>query len=230
MSKWLALSLALIALILSSCGSNLKKDPQLPNQQERVVAEEEFIPAQTALNPAEYIAWMRHSQNKLSVNFIQGDIAYSFQYTPIDLVTLRHLGELPVSLGSFESERSSLDGFQYFTLTIATNSSRDIISYHTSLEKDKEVRSKYYSYDMQHDLKLLDGKDTLRCLMFHHEMTYGISPYTNFLLGFELRDGSDNADTKDKILIFKNRMDGTEPIMLTIRATALNQIPKLIIK
>jgi hypothetical protein len=87
-------------------------------------------------------------------------------------------------------------------------------------------RLAYFTGIMQQDIFLVEGKDTLPCLLYHFERTYGVDPRSTFLLGFPLAQVKNEAMV-DKTLFFDDRGLGSGPVMISISNENLNTLPSL---
>ena len=182
------------------------------------------------LTPESYIEWMSDPENQIASAGTYGDITYEFIYRPAELIALQRAEGDSSFRKNYEVEKVALSGYQYYVLTARTPSGENIISYKSSSAQEKQTRSDYYSFAMQKDIKLVDGTDTLKCIMFHHENAYGVLPYTNFLLGFPLLDNtSTNKNHQQKVLVFSDRVMGVQSASLTLREEDFDRIPQLVI-
>lgn len=230
MVRFLIFLLAPLVLFSYGCKNQYAEAHLEKGTDEIVLANVEVEEVPAELPPSEYINWIKNTRHGLTASGIQNHITYSALFTPIEFVALQQITPENISKDLFDEVKKSLEGVQYFTLSLMTPSGEDIVSYKTFSEKQKEERYQYYSYQFQHDLKLVDGNDTLQCVMFHHERTFGVIPYTNFLLGFPLTGGLEENVVNNKTLLVNDKNTGVKPVALAITATALNQIPKLIVK
>jgi hypothetical protein len=185
-----------------------------------------------ALIADDYVQWVKKPENGLCLQQKVEDISFILQYEPLEYVALRNLKAEKVTKSLLESEKKQISGFQYYTLTIETDKGTDILKYGTNSPYDLSQRIDYYSFRMQNDLKLVEDKDTLPCIMFHFERTYGIAPYSNFVLAFEL-SASEKACLdrgikyvyKDKQFIFNDQILKKGIVKLKLKHADLDQLP-----
>lgn len=171
----------------------------------------------------EFISWVDDEENGLIVKKDLGLYKFTLKYKPLEYEIIRDLKKLEVSEPEFLKVKSEYEGFQYFTFSIARNDGQlDLLKADLNTEQDFTKRVEYFSFQMQQDLRLVSGKDTMNCHLFHFERTYGVSSAANFLIGFE------NTGSKgDKTLIFDDKILGTGRVKLTIDSDDLAQIPEL---
>jgi len=190
--------------------------------------------SETLLPPDDYIKWIKTADNGLFVSKEVGDITYSIQYEPLEYVALRNLKTKSVSKEQLKNETDRLSDLQYYTLKISTSKGTDILKYGAEGQYEFNQRIDYYSFRMQSDLKLVEESDTLPCVLFHFERTYGISPYSCFVLAFELTVGEKAGVSegkkyrhKDKQFIFYDQTLKNGIIKLKLRGNNLDQLPIL---
>jgi hypothetical protein len=120
---------------------------------------------------------------------------------------------------------------QYLTFRISTpNLKSELLKAGISSLEEYNQRILYCSFQMQNDLKLLDGRDTLNCELFHFERVYNLAPYATFSLGFPLGKMECNGkQINDKTLIYDDKMFGVGRINLTIKGKDIENIPHLLI-
>jgi len=177
-----------------------------------------------SLSPADYVRWVEDESNGLQVRKRIGAYEYTLQFRPHDYVALKDHGPAGLSPALMEEEKTAMADMQYFTLRIAAEDhADDLLKYDTGDDQDYFSRLEYFSAAMQNDLSLAEGKDTLPCLLFHYERTYGIDPHSTFLLAFP----KSKYAASDKRLIWNDRVLGSGPVHLLIKAENLNRIPHL---
>jgi hypothetical protein len=176
-----------------------------------------------------YIEWMSDPENRIASAATYGDITYELIYRPAELIALQRAEGDSSFRKNYEVEKAALAGYQYYVLTAKTSSGENIISYKSSSAQEKQTRSNYYSFAMQKDIRLVDGTDTLKCIMFHHENAYGVLPYTNFLLGFPLLENTSANKNQRKVLVFSDRVMGVQSASLALREEDFDRIPQLVI-
>jgi hypothetical protein len=179
-----------------------------------------------SLSKDDYISWIKDVNNGLYQREKIDELEFSVLYKPLPYVVLQELISSEAPLDSFNAYRQLYEGFQYFTFTIRSLESPDILKHGLTDAQEYTGRVDYFSFRMQPDLQLVDGTDTLACRIFHYERTYQVAPYTHFLIAFE---NSDNSNS-DKTLVYHDQVFGKGIVKLKIKASALNKIPNLLLK
>lgn len=182
-----------------------------------------------ALTVVEYIRWVEDESNGLIVSKVIQDFVFSVQYKPLNYVALKSLKRTAPDEEQLSKEMVEIEDLQYYTLRIGTNDgTKDLLKAGIESEDDYFMRIEYFSFHIQKDLQLIDGLDTLPCVLHHFERTYGITPHTNIVLAFKLpEDKSAEGMLKAKTLIYNDQILGTGKILLTIKEEDLRMIPHL---
>ena len=174
------------------------------------------------LDAAQYIAWVENPDNGLFVTKQMNDIVYSLQYKPHQYEAMLQ-EKRPMSDAEMKSEVDSLSDMQYYTFRIGTLTGADVQRYNLADDNEYYARLEYFALQMEKDIQLIDGQDTLPCLLFHFERTYGIDPRATFVLAFDAKKKSSG----NKTLMYTDRAFGSGPVLLTINASDLAEIPEL---
>lgn len=181
------------------------------------------IIAPEKLSPREYVAWVEDKNNGLKVEKEIEEFTYLLQYKPFEYVALMELKKETVGSLELNKKIEEYDGLQYYTFRISTDSRMELLKKNLNEANDYYGRIQYFSFDMQKDLKLIEGKDTLDCVLFHFERVYGLAPYATFVLGFPLTEGTNN-----KTLFYDEQIFGAGKIFLTVQSKNCKKLPSVI--
>lgn len=186
--------------------------------------------AKTKLKPVDYINWVSNPQNGLVKNTVIGNYSFSLQYRPMDMMLLKDIKDIKkIDKKQFKAQRKEYVGLYYFVLQI-TPLNTNVFPGLKENFKDKNVFEReieYFSFGMQQDVKLVQGKDTLVCVSFTHERVFKHAPYYTFLIAFEEKE--DKKPT-DQTFLYIDRLLGVDTLRFSIKAQAISNIPKLKIK
>lgn len=175
-----------------------------------------------SLATADYIAWVENPENGCFVTKEISGLVFSLQYKPLEYeVMLQEKSQL--GLAEMKLETDSLSDMQYYTFRIGSADGSDVGRYNVQNDNEYYARLEYFALQMQNDLVLIDGQDTLPCRMFHFERTYGIDPRATFVLAFD----ANGHTPESKTLLYSDRAFETGPVLLTIESSDLAQIPEL---
>lgn len=176
-------------------------------------------------SPLDYLKWVESEDGLRATKKIE-KIEFQLQLTPSNYLVLK---ENLDSLNDFSESKliastKTYDELQYFKLRISIDEFHDeIIKYNIRNDNEYEERVKYFSFYMQNNFKLIDGIDTLPCVMFNYERTFNLTPNSNFQIAFP-----STLNKASKTLVYDDIYLGTGKVMLTINKEKIKLIPKII--
>jgi len=176
------------------------------------------------LPPTEYVAWCRSTENNLKKSKEIGDITFSLLYKPAEYVACTEDEDCSLSADTLKEKLKELEGLDYYDLRIELTSAQgELLKYNVESAQEYGQRVNYFAFDMQRDIKLIEGKDTLDCKLFHFERAYDVAPYATFLLGFP----KSKSSTAEKTFFYQDKVFEKGIIKFTFSPNDLAQIPKL---
>lgn len=182
---------------------------------------------QKKLYPLEYAAWVEDESNGLVAKKQVGEYEFSLLYKPLEYIALTSEKNPEIKRDTLVKRMQLLGELQYFTFRMS-KSGKDVLSAGKSAGIDYQLLEHFTSH-MQNDILLIDGTDTLSCLLFHYERNYGLSPFSNIVLGFEKPgQNKENNFINDKTFIYDDKILGTGPVRFVIEGASINDIPQLI--
>jgi hypothetical protein len=176
----------------------------------------------SALPEDKYLNWMKDQKNGCHKVKKVGDISLEVQYKPTDFVMAEEIDGRMLSAQEYSNRKKEIDGLQYFDLRIKDNSG--LIEGETGSKQEMNERLYYFSYEFENDLTLIDGNDTLPCVLYHFERTYNLKNTRNFVIGFEKKN---RKEMEDKCLVIDSRALGLGIVKIKIDKEALENIPVL---
>jgi len=177
------------------------------------------------LKPFEYVKWIDDDANGLNVKKEIGEYEFSVIYKPLEYIVLMETKDQNIKKDFLQKRMKELGNMQYFTFRVKSKKNREIMRAGIKSENEYYSRLEYFVSDAQDDISLIEGKDTLSCLLYHFERNYGVSPSNSIVLGFE-KDRLENS--YDKTLVFNDHVLGVGPICLTLKNNDINKLPALI--
>jgi hypothetical protein len=169
------------------------------------------------------VKYIEDEANGLKVSKTIGDIHYSIQYKPDDYILLKENNHEQSVI-----KKEDLKDMQYYTMQYAlVKSGKDILKVHLDNTNDYYARTNYFSFNLQQDIYLVEGKDTMACKLFNYINSYGLSPKADFVMAF---DKSKHKEQEDKMLVLEDKVYGGGIIKLKIEKESIQQIPELIQK
>lgn len=183
------------------------------------------------LRPSDYIRYIEAETNGLRVRQKASDFELQLQYRPIAYTIALEQRSNQIGTELFEKEKAERIDLQYYTFKIKNlNPQKPLLGSKQTSPEGFQKKVAYCAFDMQHDLKLVEGGDSLACRLFHFERTFSVSPEHTFLLGFERLSTKKEPSVFDKKLLFHDRMLGVGDVELKIASQALERIPKMKLK
>ena len=169
----------------------------------------------------DYIRYIENEDNGLKVSRNIDGIKYSVMYKPVDFVLLKENRN-----DNLKEKREDLIGMQYYTLSysLITND-KDILKAKLNSKDEYFERVNYFSFGLQNDVFLVDGKDTLKCKLFNYVRSYGLSPRADFIMAFETKT---KKTIEDKRIVIEDKIYGGGIINLKIAKKDIENIPELI--
>jgi hypothetical protein len=172
--------------------------------------------------PEKLVDYVNDEQNGfVKVKTIE-NIKYYSVLKPVEyLLAQKRLKDNNVKLKSEEFE-----DLQYFDLRIEIEDFKsEFIKYDLDSPASYEQRVKYCAFEMQNDIKLIDGNDTLRCVLYHFERAYDVVPYGHFILGFET---TKKKNIEAKTLCFDDKLFNKGMIKFTYPPKTIAKQPVLL--
>lgn len=182
--------------------------------------------SQKELSPVDYVKWMEKDGNGFRKTKAIDKLEFEVQMKPVDYILLKEENIDPgTKKQDFENEKKQLGDMQYFTLKIKTPEGTDPLKFQLANKDEFYARVKYYSFDIQSDLSLVDGKDTIHCVLAHFERNYGLAPEITCLLGFPAHQK--NSTQNDKSFIYYDRVFNSGNLIFGFSKQDILNAPKL---
>ena len=128
-------------------------------------------------------------------------IQYSLMYLSVELRKVK------------EGTEIKEDGYQYYSLLLKLKENKDFLKTVASGRSYDEILQ-YTAFYMQNDFKLIQGNQTLPCVLYHMDRTYGLSNEVKVQLVFE--KGSDLK--ADRTILFDDQLSGNGIVGFTIKS------------
>jgi len=176
------------------------------------------------LKPAEYIEWSDNPENNLVKEYQQNQIKLTCQYTTAEYISLKQSDPENLDEVMVKENIEMVSEMIHFKLKFEDTTSTNFLRNNYTTPEEFNLKSMYFSYDIQYDLKTVQGGDTAACVLNHHERTYGSTPYETLLIAFpKLR-----KEPVDIELIFNDRVFGLGRVKFFFSKEDLEGIPGLV--
>ncbi len=177
------------------------------------------------LKPEEYVKWVQNPENGFRKEKIIDDLVFNIQYKPYEYIVCMEEQKQELQDSLVNKKIKELDGMQYYDFKIILKEGLgELLKYKLTSKGEYDKRVKYFAFNMQNDIQLVEGTDTIPCTLFHFERAYDVTPSSVFLLGFGV---TKNTLKQDKTLIVYDRTFGKGLIKFTFNQKDLQRLPKI---
>lgn len=173
----------------------------------------------TTVGAENYRNYVEDIDNGLVVSKNVDDVMLEAFYMPISYLALREAETIDTNSEQYRTAYSELNssGLQYVMVNIVVSSEVDPLKYKIKNLSEIEERIKYYSFDVDDDIKLKDGEVELPCVLHHYERGFGITNKITLNLAFP-KTGNEN----DKVLIFNDKIFNKGKLKIKFKKEDLN--------
>lgn len=181
------------------------------------------------LDPASYVQWVMNPLNGLQAKVTEGKYNFLVNYLPGEFMIIKEARGKKLGKKEFEKKKDELKNTEHYSLLIDLNNGRknvvqSLVDY-TKTPADDMV--KYLAYDLQHDIKLFDGVDTLKCRFMHLEETYEVTSYARFLVVFDVPE---RKEKNDRVMLVSLPWMNRQTMTFTIKKENLLSVPRVSVK
>lgn len=167
---------------------------------------------QKELNASEMVEWFQ----KDKINFLHeknvGSYAFKLQFVPAEIKILSEVDNPSQISETYYNKRIKEvqdNIFCYFEI-IPLDNTRTMLETEADNPTDYGERLNYFVSYAQKDIYLVQGKDTLKCLNYHFENTYGVKKSNTMALLFQKKDSKEDIE-----FVFDDKVLNTGPIKFT---------------
>ena len=182
-----------------------------------------FFGCSSDLSPKDILEFGEDQKNSFRKEKTIEPFMFVTQYKPVDYIIAMESQGADIESEFYQTRRKELgDEMHYFNFHIKpTDNSTSPLKYIVKSETEYNKIINYLAFEMQDDIYLLDGLDTLKCQLFHFTRNYDVTPNLDFVLGFEKRK------KKDFVFVYDDQIFNTGTIKLKYSDNTLSQFPKL---
>lgn len=176
-----------------------------------------LISCEQGLAPNELRQFVNEEQNGLIQKKTIPPLAMEVLYKPIDYVVAQENKRSKLTKKVYEDRVEELAGAQYYNLKLTIPNFKE--------RQATDPQFLYYlSYQMKEDIQLIEGRDTLRPILYHFERSFDVAPYRTFVLAFEEQD---KELVSDKIFLLDSEKLGTGRMKVRFSLNDLKNIPTI---
>ncbi len=211
--------------LLTGCKHTNERSQSKPDEDETLSASVMETKTSIVLPVADYLEWVRNPENGLRKEKEIDELGFQLQYKPYEYIICleERVNEIPDTL--LQKKLAELEGVQYYDLKISLKEGEgEILKFNISSADQYNKRVKYFAFEMQNDIQLVEGNDTLPCLLYHFERTYDVAPSCTILLGFNY---DKTKAGKQKTLLVYDRTFNKGLLKFTFKENKFLNLPKL---
>jgi hypothetical protein len=175
-------------LTLASCQN--KKTAGVVAGQEKSAAVDEESPAvnytEEKFTLPEFLKWCADEKNNLSKSKQISEMKFSLAFLPKECMAFLELRTEKYDIDKFQSVCNHYEDMSYFNFRIEQPGGQtELLKYNLHSPAQYEERIRYMSFEMQNDIFLLQGQDTLRPGLYQFERIFEVAPYATVQLAFD---------------------------------------------
>ena len=174
-------------------------------------------------SPIGYINWVDNEDNGLVKIQQNNKSKITCKYTPSEYVVLKQFNPSDIDTSIFSSEVTAINNLYHFILRFENLDGSNFMKDNYTTAENFNMKSTYLSFDINKDLKLIIGEDTMSCALNHYERTYSNTPYEQVLIAFPKNE----SQIEDMTLIFNDRVFGFDRTKFFFSKNDLKNIPNL---
>lgn len=216
---------AYFMLFLSAC-SQAGNNANI-SREKKIEIENGYVPSGAAktMDVDDYVHWVQDMKNGFRKEKSIAGLMFSAQFKPYEYIVCLEEKKRELADSTVIKKVSELTDMQYYNLKISLRDAEgELLKYQLHSAQEYQERVNYFAFGMQHDIQLVEGTDTLPCILYHFERSFDASPVSTLLLGFAIRK---QADAQDKTLLVYDRTFNSGLIKFTFSKKDLKNLPKL---
>jgi hypothetical protein len=179
------------------------------------------IPNQS-LTPSEFVQWVQNTANGYNKSKTI-DLSFTLQSKPLAYIICVEERTDSLLKSVYDQKYKQLDDLEYFDLSInVQNGMFELLKHNLKTVAEFDRRARYYSFEMQKDIKMVVDGDSIPCSLYHFERAYDNHSSNTFLLGFPKSNALSN-----RTVVLEDKVFGKGTIKFNFAAATKNNIPKL---
>jgi hypothetical protein len=173
------------------------------------------------LGPQQYMQWVSDIGNGLVKHETVGKVTYTVAYRPGDY----QLAKAIADGDSFAMNKNKQTRNHCFIIRMdPVDGKTQVLTIDATEKQEPFMRINYYLSEMQQDIQLAEGQDTLSPDSYIYERYYNVSPSQNLVTGFIQNTP---LGDKDLVLQIEDKALHTGKIYFHFDASTLKNIPQL---
>lgn len=179
-----------------------------------------------SLSTKDFIAWCADKNNHLSKMKEISEMRYHLSYMPAESMAFLELRTEEYDEQKFRTACNHYSDMTYFNFRIECPEAKiELLKYNMSSPQQYEWRVKYISFDMQNDIVLVQGRDTLLPGLYQFERIFEVAPYATVMLAF---DNKQFKKDKEFSIVFTDKLFEKGIIKFLYKDQQLINVPNII--
>jgi hypothetical protein len=221
LNKFLTIAVCILSLMLSafSCrddrhgGNDDHESTVLENQKEKTMS----LPG--------FMKWCADKETGLNKTKEIGDMDFNLSYLPAEAMAYLELKTESYDLETLQKTCAHYSDMSYFRLRLeAKEWTGELLKYKLSSPAHYENRIKYMSFDLQTDLWLVQGSDTLYAGLYQFERAFEAVPYATVMFAFDTKKFNKE---KEFTIIYNDRLFEKGFIKFNYKDQQLTNLPHI---
>lgn len=170
-----------------------------------------------------YVKWVADKDHGLIVSKEIDNYVFSTFYQPPAYLVLQDNKHKNLSLEAFNQEVTERSEHWHINFRISDKEGKTS-ALKTKMESEDAYfdRLGYYAFGVQEDLYLVQGTDTLNCLLHHFERNFNLAPFINMSLVFEK-----GKETEEVRFVYDDQALGIGTVQMTLKPSSWMNIPQI---
>lgn len=181
MNKLKFIATFVLATVIYSCSDNA-----MEKEEERKSEHLSLSNTKTELPLEQLVKWVGEKENDLSKTKDISEMTYHLSYMPKECMAYMELQNKSYSKEELQKALGYYNAMTYFNFRIELKEGQgELLKHDLSSPQQYNDRINYVSFEMQKDIFLVQGKDTLFPGLYHFERTFDVAPFTTVMLAFD---------------------------------------------
>lgn len=185
-----------------------------------------LFPVMSACSPTvsrqEYVPYVEAQMQELTQRKEIGDFIFEVTALPTAYTVLKHQ---PIhSQAQYLEAMKDAEKFCYVAFKIDTKDRKPVMENGIEDQTAYDKRVNYFAFAMQHDLRLIAGKDTLPCEIHHFEQFFTVAPHIIIMAAFA-KPQSHDVDLEAVIFQYRDRELGMGMINMPLALQKASKFP-----
>ena len=176
--------LVTVNITVTSCHNKDFNDQHSEQEEEESVETKNYT--KDNMTVQEFLTWCGDKNNKFNKSKDIADIRFNLSYLPTPCMAFLELRTESYDFPKFQEACNHYSDMTYFNFQLEViDGSGELLKYKLQSPAQYDERVKYTSFEMQKDIYLVQGKDTLLPGLFQFERIFEVAPYSKIMLAFD---------------------------------------------